>query len=178
MWASSGIGRAASSGRSLLVPAMAGPKGLEERGAHKRGRHVRPVVDVLSRVGHPAAAHQAYRIDLEEDGSSAASLARLRVEDVSLADGQVHALGPVGVLVQQVAEIRGRPVCRRDGQEQIVRSFPGSPGRMLARPDYSLDGGLVERRLAGWPAPLRLTWSLEVWLGPAHGHAILTRRMG
>ena len=47
----------------------------------------------------------------------------LRVEDVGLAEAQVEDLEPLRVLVQQVAQIGGRSVSRRDRQQH---SFPFS----------------------------------------------------
>ena len=94
----------------LAAPAEGGAEDLGDRDAQERRRDVRAVVDVL--VEQPpeaaAAADQADRVDVQQQGGGAAVVGRLGVEDVGLAERQVERLRPVRVLVQQVAEVGGR----------------------------------------------------------------------
>lgn len=89
--------------------AQRGPEDLAERDREHRRRGIRAVVDVVGetggRAGEATSADQPDRVDLEQQRGRAALVTGLGIEDVCRAHGHVEALHPVGVLVQQEAEI-------------------------------------------------------------------------
>jgi hypothetical protein len=118
-------------GQRLAVPAAAvesAAEGLGDGDAEERRGDVGPIVDVLVEEGsapRTPVAHQADRVDVEEQCRGAALALRLGVEDVRLAEGKLEALRAIGVLVQQVAEIGGGSLMASDGQEHVVPSVAG-----------------------------------------------------
>ena len=92
---------------------------LGDGDAQERRRDVGPIVDVLVRraLRGPLAADEADGVDVQHQGGLAAVGGGLRVEDVGTAEAQVVALEPIGVLVQEEAEVVGRRLRGRDRQQ-------------------------------------------------------------
>ena len=63
------------------------------------------------------AANQSDRIDVEKNCYRAPLDGSFRVEEVGLAERQLERMYVLGILVQQVAQIRGRSVIRCDRQQ-------------------------------------------------------------
>ena len=111
-------------GELLARPAGAAARGAEHvghRDAEQRRGGVRPVVDVLreaevGRVARPRP-RQSHGVDVEDERGRAALVGGLGVEDGDGAEGLGELLHPVGVLVEQVAQVGRRGVGGRDGEE-------------------------------------------------------------
>ena len=74
------------------------------------------------RIGH--AEHEPHRIDVDQQRRRAPLLPRLRIKHDRLAERQLDAIQPRRILVQQIPEIRRRPVRRRNREEHGgVRAF-------------------------------------------------------
>ena len=112
------------------APAQRRAEGPRQGDAEEGGPDIGPVVDVLvERPGFraPAASYQRHRIDLQQEGEGAALLIRLGIEEVSRAEAQACLLRPVGVLVQQEAEIGRWPVGGAQGQQHARGSGACDP---------------------------------------------------
>jgi hypothetical protein len=121
-WDRGQLGAQRDRGRGQVgaLVAAAGQRGAEcgeERDAQQRGRGVRPVVDVLREPGVTAGpAHEADRVDVDQQRRGATVLGGVRIEHVRPSERQRQLLHAVGMLVQQMAEIGRRPV--RGGERQ------------------------------------------------------------
>src|SRR5262249_3953559 len=97
---------------------------------------VGPVVDVLRQqeglVG-VLAPDEAHGVHVEKQASRTLFGAHFRVKDVGLAEAQVETLEALGMLVQQVTEVLGRSVRRRD-REQHRSPFSGRRRRREPEP--------------------------------------------
>ena len=130
----------------VLAAALKGrTEDLADRHAHEGRRGVRPVVDVLGQqevlIGILAPDH-AHRVHVEQQTGRTALVSDFGVEDVGLAEAQVKRLEPLRVLVEQIAQIVRRPVCRRDRQQHwpilAVRRTCYSPRALFPGSPYSL----------------------------------------
>src|SRR5437763_3442741 len=80
--------------------------------------------------------YHADRVHVEQQASGTPLRSRFRVKDVRLAEAQVEALTPPGVLVQEETEIGGRRTGGRGTQEHASASQPwrrhgaGGPGSL------------------------------------------------
>ena len=100
------------------------PEHPRDGDAHERGRDVGTVVHVGVQcpVAVAAAAHEADRIDVQQEGRRAAFGRRLRIEDVRLSERQLDLLHARRVLVQQESEVGGGLGGRCDGEKHLVLS--------------------------------------------------------
>ena len=95
---------------------------LGQRHRHERRSGKGPVVDVLGEgeVAPPRPAmiaHKSHGVDSDDKGHGAFLVGCRRIEDVGRAEGQFRSVEPVRVLVQQVAEIGGRLMGRRECED-------------------------------------------------------------
>src|SRR5438093_6895576 len=109
-------------GAFLAASRHRAPEDVGDGDAQEGRRDIRAVVDVLHEqaaltLRPAAAAHEAYRIDVEQERRRAAVGGCFRVEHVRAAERQLKALRAGGVLVEEVTEIGGRAVSCRDGEE-------------------------------------------------------------
>ena len=126
-----------------LWPLIAAPgQRRAQRGRHRnrkeRGRGIGPVVDIL--VQQPAfrpaiAAHQRYRVEVQKQREGAAILAGFGIEQMRAAEGKLRLLAARRVLVQEIAEVRGRPVLRGNRQQHERAPSPWRPSRSTAWPN-------------------------------------------
>ncbi len=119
-------------GTRVTAAGERGAEGLLDRHREHAGGGVRPVVDVLAEgdvlVLAPVAADEADRVDLEQQRGGAPLRRRLGVKDVRLTSRDGERLGPVRVLVQQVAQVGRWRAGGGDGQQHTAL-WPVPPGR-------------------------------------------------
>ena len=121
--------------RTLLAPSGHGRgEHLAEHHRRERRRDVRPVVHVLGEGEVVAlrprpAPDEAHRVDVNDQSRRAPLLAGLGEEHVSHAEPELGGVMAARVLVQEVAEIGGRLVVRRDGEEHRKFRLGGSRAR-------------------------------------------------
>jgi hypothetical protein len=128
-------------GLGVAATGQRGPEGLLEGHRQHAGSGVRAVVDVLGELPvarFRPAADQGDGVDLEHQRGGAAPGGRLGIKDVRRTRRGLERLQPVGVLVQQVPEVRrGRPgggdrqqhtslSLTRSGQIKTIAGFRGS----------------------------------------------------
>jgi hypothetical protein len=109
-------------GPVLRLPAERRPIHLRDGDAQERRGDVRAIVHVLREqpalaLGPAPPAHEPHRIHVEHERRGAPFGRGLGIHHVRLPERELEALRPRGVLVQQVAEVRRRPVRRRDGEQ-------------------------------------------------------------
>ena len=113
-------------GARVAAAGQRGAEGFFQRHGKHAGGGVRAVVDVLGEfaVARPVPAgrpaDQGHRVDLEQQRGGAALGGRLGVEHMRRAGRGSISLQPVGVLVQQVPEVRGGRPGGGDGQQHSV----------------------------------------------------------
>ena len=108
--------------RSPLAPARhSSSQCTAHRHAEERREYVRSVVHILiesaALVLSPFSAHQADRIDIEQNRRRAALRRRFRIEKMGLTERQLERMHPLRILVKQVSQVRRRLVRSRDGQQ-------------------------------------------------------------
>jgi hypothetical protein len=97
-----------------------------QRDAQERRSHVRAIIHVLfecaalaSRTA--AAAHEAYRIYIEQKSSGADFIGSFRIEDVRLAKRQVDTVQVGWILMKKVAKVSSRGMMGSERQEHRTR---------------------------------------------------------
>src|SRR4029079_5133290 len=109
-----------------------------DRHAEEGRRDIRAVVDVLIESRETdTAPDQSDWVDVEEKCGRAAIVRRLRIEDGRLPEGRRKGRQPLGVLVQQVAEVSRRPMGGRDRQQHVV-TLRGSIEIKISCRNYAL----------------------------------------
>jgi hypothetical protein len=98
-----------------------GAQGPRHGRRQKRRGRIRSVVDIgVQQPFRPSlAAHQADGVDVQHQGRLATILVGLGVDDDRLAERQLGLMHAVGMLVQEVAEVRGRLVGGADGEKHF-----------------------------------------------------------
>ena len=120
-----GLQRNGAVGEFLPRVAYAGHRGPKcfVQGHREEGRRrIRSVVHILveQALGAALSAHQTDRVNVEEQRCFAARLTGLRIEYPGLAEAQLDRVQPVGMLVQQKAEVGCRLMGARDGQKHTA----------------------------------------------------------
>ncbi len=140
-------------GSVLAAARQGGAEDLADSHAQERRRDVRAVVDVrfegLPRcLGTLARTAEADRVDVQEQRRGATGLCRLRIVDVGPTEGQGKRLEPCRMLVEQIAELGGRPVGGGKRQQHGQSGSLKTGACMVARP------GRPVRQIRGWDRAL------------------------
>ena len=130
---------------------------LRDGDAQERRRDIGPIVDVLIEGMHLPIAHQADRIDIEEQRGRAALGCRFGIIDMGLPERERKRLHLRRVLMEKKTQVGGGNVggrkCQKHSQEseQIMKSRTGQCIAQIGSGDL-----FWERRIALWTIRCRI----------------------
>jgi hypothetical protein len=107
---------------TLLAPAgESAAKYLGNRNAQERGGGIGTIIDVLLQCAAFTAwtatiSHQAHRINFDQQCDSATFVAGLGIKHMRLSESETERLRSRRILAEQVTQVRGRLMCRRQSQ--------------------------------------------------------------